>query len=307
VARISVPVRLLLATILRLRGFFSKLMNGGTSEINATAASGPLTDLTVLTWNVWFDDLEYRRRMDHILNITLEKSPDVACFQEVLQEFADMIFKHPVVQEMYHVSPFTTGGYGVLTMVKKAYNPIFSFVDFPTIYGRELLKATFEKDQHQIVVGNVHLESLANQPTRAKQLKICAKELKNVQFPILVGDFNFCSERNFIQIPGKPLENEILTTTLPEFQDLWKLKVAYTSSSDPNPNSGDEGANSTPKKFSSSKSSALGFTFDSHVNPMIRQEERMRYDRIMAKLGEHSSFPSPYLSHTQSLCPLLSL
>jgi endonuclease/exonuclease/phosphatase family metal-dependent hydrolase len=273
-------------------------MSGGTAKTN-TAAS--LTDLTILTWNVWFDDLEYRRRMDHILNLTLENRPDVACFQEVLQEFADMIFQHPVVKDLYHISPFTTGGYGVLTMVKKEYNPQFSFVNFPSRMGRELLKATFEKDQHQIVVGNVHLESLANQPTRAEQLRICGKELKNAQLPFLVGDFNFCSERNFINIEGKPLENEILTTTLPEFEDLWKLQIVCTSSPDPNPNSGDENERvSTPTKGSSLRSeSALGYTFDSQANPMILQEERMRYDRIMAKLGEHYP-PSLSLSCSSS-------
>lgn len=274
-----------------IRRLFSRLMSGGTAKANTS--STPLTDLTILTWNVWFDQIEYRQRMDHILNLTLEHRPDVACFQEVLLEFADMISKHPVVKDLYHVSPFITGGYGVLTIVKKEYNPRFSFVEFPSRMGRELLKATFEKDQHPIVVGNVHLESQGNRPTRAEQLKICGKELNGAQLPILVGDFNFCSERNFVRIEGESLENDILTTTLPEFQDLWKLSVARTSPPDPNHNSdGENEIFSTPKKAARKSESSLGYTFDSQANPMILQEERMRYDRIMAKLGEIHLHPS---------------
>lgn len=263
-----------------IRRLFS-MLSGLSAKKNP---SDPLTDLTVLTWNVWFDEVQYRRRMEYILNLTIEKSPDVACFQEVLQEFADMIFKHPIVNELYHVSPFTSGGYGVLTMVKKEYNPQFSFITFPTRMGRELLKASLEKEHHHIVVGNVHLESLDSEHLRAEQLRICARELNKEAFPILVGDFNFCSERNFHNAPGAPLENGILKSTIPDFQDLWKLQIRNFPISTPIVEDTDQ---STPKKGKLDLNEVhLGYTFDSAVNPMIRQHERMRYDRIMAKLGD---------------------
>jgi endonuclease/exonuclease/phosphatase family metal-dependent hydrolase len=263
-----------------------------TQEFTAPkGAEGPLTELSVLTWNVWFDRVEYRRRMEHILLVTLEKRPDVACFQEVLQEFADMVSGHPLVRELYHVSPFASPSYGVLTMVKKIHNAKFSFVDFPTSMGRELLKASFEKDQHRVEVGNVHLESLSSERTRAEQLRICAKELGRAPLSLLVGDFNFCSERNFRQIPGAPLENEVLKATLPDFVDLWKHIARPSEAATKGPDENEEQANdSTPKKGTgrrvSLESALQGYTFDSLANPMITHEERMRYDRIMVKLGE---------------------
>lgn len=258
-------------------------MLSGSSAKKNPSPTVCMADLTVLTWNVWFENVQYRRRMEYILNLVLEKSPDVACFQEVLQEFADMIYKHPIVIELYHVSPFTSRGYGVLTMVKKEYSPQFSFVSFPTRMGRELLKASFNKDNHHVVVGNVHLESLDSAPRRAEQLRICAKELNKEAFPILVGDFNFCSERNFHNIPGAPLENDILKSTIPDFQDLWKLQIRTLPVSNTNVENEDR---STPVKGKLDSSEALlGYTFDSAVNSMILQHERMRYDRIMAKLG----------------------
>jgi hypothetical protein len=227
--------------------------------------------------------------MEHILLITLEKRPDVACFQEVLQEFADMVSCHPLVKELYHVSPFASSSYGVLTIVKKIHNPKFSFVDFPTMMGRELLKATFEKDQHRVEVGNVHLESLSSERTRAEQLRICAKELSQAELAILVGDFNFCSERNFHHTPDAPLENEILKTTLPDFLDLWKHIPRPSPARSSNSAGEGQVRDSTPKKgasLTSPESRLQGYTFDSLANPMIGHEERMRYDRVMAKLGE---------------------
>ena len=200
------------------------MFSGPPAKKKAVTFSTPL-ELTIVTWNVWFDNREYHRRMEYILNHTLSLDPDIACFQEVLGEFVEIILHHPQVIEKYSVSPFHSTYYGVLTLVKKEYRPTFHTIEFPTQMGRELLKTTFEINQNVVTVGNVHLESLASQKCREEQLKICAKELSKSPIAFLVGDFNFCSERNFIIQSGVPLENDVLARELPEFHDLWKTFI----------------------------------------------------------------------------------
>jgi endonuclease/exonuclease/phosphatase family metal-dependent hydrolase len=96
-----------------------------------------------------------------------------------------------------------------------------------------------------INIGNVHLESLNNARTREEQLGICDTILPSGK-SILVGDFNFCSERNYDG--SLPLENDCLSRTMPSYEDLWrKLK---------------------PEE--------KGFTFDSTANKMLKKYEQAR-------------------------------
>jgi len=103
----------------------------------------------------------------------------------------------------------------------------------------------------------VHLESLNFAPQRKYQIKECAKELERYERSsdtMLMGDFNFCSYRNFDKY-SKPLENDNLKNHIPQYVDLW--------------------AQIHPER--------KGYTFDSERNPIIIKFERMRYDRIMHK------------------------
>merc|ERR1719502_1450062 len=101
--------------------------------------------------------------------------------------------------------------------------------------ARQLLVTQLE----DFAIGTVHLESLANHPTRQEQLRICKSVLASHKNAILVGDFNFDSERNFAP-PHDPLENEALAQIMPDYIDLWPSLRAER-----------------------------GLTFDSTVNPYI--------------------------------------
>ena len=52
--------------------------------------------LTVLTYNVWFDNFEFDRRVAEILRLVEASRPDVVLLQEVLPEFVDAVFAQPV-------------------------------------------------------------------------------------------------------------------------------------------------------------------------------------------------------------------
>lgn len=295
----------------------------GKTKKEPEVAALVFQELKVMTWNVWFLQIHYNTRMQYILDTTLNILPDVVCFQEVLPDFAAMIHSNAVVKEHYEVSPFNITTYGVLTLVKSVHKPMFETFEFPTNMGRELLRALCTVNGKRFVVGNVHLESLNSQSTRAKQLKVCNQHLSGFDSALLVGDFNFCSERNYYDIVGIPLDNQALAAHIPSFTDTWPLLASRgqistipgngirprqeIDTSDVPPIAAGEGSGgygtptktsvgcSTPVKGSNTSDTTSsqrcnidkkGYTFDSEVNPMIGKFERMRYDRIMAKLGK---------------------
>lgn len=57
------------------------MLSGPPAKKKVVSFSTPV-ELKIITWNVWFDEAEYRRRMENILEITLSLNPDIACFQD---------------------------------------------------------------------------------------------------------------------------------------------------------------------------------------------------------------------------------
>jgi endonuclease/exonuclease/phosphatase family metal-dependent hydrolase len=204
--------------------------------------------------------------MNSILETTLSLEPDVICYQEVIEPFVVIIIQNQEILRRYSISSYDCSKrYSILTLVRRELDAKFFAVEFPTRMGRSLLTACFEIDDERYAVGNVHLESLNSHPTREKQLQI------------LVGDFNFCSYRNFDK-DQTPLENDSLTTYLAGFFDTWEYYQALSQTSVLN--SVDASYESPPPKDAPRPDA--GLTFDSAVNRNIKQFERMRYDRIMA-------------------------
>lgn len=213
--------------------------------------------LKLVSWNIWFDQLEQNRRYKEILALMAHESPSVICFQEVLPSFISQLkaFAFEYDYDISAKSEECVAPYGVLTLCKKELEAKFSVHQFPSHMSRKLLTAEVTIDQCSgttVCIGNVHLESLDSQPLREAQLAICEQVLSCYSNAILCGDFNFCSYRNF---SGKgPLENMNLKKMMPAYIDIWpELR----------------------------DSSDMGYTFDTDLNPMIGDKhERMRYDRI---------------------------
>mmetsp|Transcript_11503 Transcript_11503/g.17506 ORF Transcript_11503/g.17506 Transcript_11503/m.17506 type:complete len:419 (+) Transcript_11503:232-1488(+) len=234
--------------------------------------------MRIITWNIWFHSYQYQFRIKRLIDMVVAYEPDIICFQEILPAFQLMIISHPTIMEGYQISPITTESYYTLSIVKSYLKPSFIRIPFPTEMGRDLLISVLEyqPDTH-IAIGNVHLESLDNHMIREKQLQICHNELSRYTHSVLVGDFNFCSERNYVIKSGEPLENDSLAQFLPNYVDVWPaLHPQQTDAGNPL---------STPPR---SNPSTLGFTFNSDINKMINKHEVMRYDRILTKLGGES-------------------
>lgn len=121
--------------------------------------------------------------------------------------------------------------------------------------GRCVMVAEFLINGETLCISTVHLESLNNWNRRKKQLTFIKSILKDYENSLLMGDFNFDSEKSYL--PGAPLENVNLKEIYPEYIDVWE-----------NLNPDDPGK-----------------TFDTTKNDMLcdMKHEVMRYDRIIMK------------------------
>ena len=126
-----------------------------------------------------------KERYEAICATVISLRPDVACFQEVVGPFVEMLKRSREINAIYKISPNSIGSYGCLTLVRHEFGPTFDEVALTTTMGRSLILATL--GDAQLVVGNVHLESLDNEATRAKQLRQCEKVMCGYENALLVG------------------------------------------------------------------------------------------------------------------------
>lgn len=214
------------------------------------------TAFTVISWNVWFDEFEFESRAKSIFAKCRELDADVICFQEVLPEFLVLLKAEPWIKS-YKLSSdafeWSIPPYGVMILAKSLLRPKFAVHMMNSVMDRKFVCAELKLRSRDIFIGTAHLESLKFKDLRREQLVQIASILKEHENSIFVGDFNFCSYRNFIE--GGELENNVLQEVLPDHVDMWP---AFWDTDE-----------------------IKGYTYDSAMNPMITHEERMRYDRVL--------------------------
>eukprot|EP01080_Neovahlkampfia_damariscottae_P005304 gene5304-8922_t len=215
-----------------------------------------LKELTIMTFNVWFDRFYFKDRVSEIISILKSSSAHVVCLQEVIPQFIKILTEDDWIKKTCYISDSNGTNmrlYGLLTI---STIPIESFTiqTLPTMQGRNCQISNLKINNKTIKIANVHLESLNSRDLRETQLFLIQNFLKN-DHSIILGDFNFDSNRNY-NLEEKPLENDVLSKYgLEDYTDSWK--ELYPDNE--------------------------GFTFDSENNSNIEQIERMRYDRIIVK------------------------
>jgi len=226
-------------------------------QTKGESANLQLETLKIVTYNIYFGEYFQGERYREILHLIKEIDADIICLQEVIPAFVSILCKDEHFQKFF-ISDCTGSSvspYGVMIISK---HPIrkASFWSIPSDMGRSLLLSEFSINEEMFSIGTVHLESLSTSKTRAAQLEVISKLLEHKTHVLLVGDFNFDSDKNYEG--NGPLENDILGKIMPKYSDLWVSLCP----------------------------SQKGYTYDSVVNKMIRQYERMRYDRMMLKRVE---------------------
>lgn len=229
---------------------FNKEKQSWTKNIDAVD-SIELTELTFVTYNVWFGKYYQKKRCEALLKIIRDCDADIIGLQEVTRGFLDVVLKQEWVQDNYIVSDakgVTVQPYGVLLLSRIPMQQLF-LGKLPSLMGRKLLVAELCVNGQTINVATVHLESQKQlAPIRALQLAQIFPLLSNSQHAVLMGDFNFCSTWTS--------ENANIDDS---YQDMWPVL----------------------------RSDEPGYTEDTDINIMRLQikkkEKKVRFDRILLR------------------------
>jgi tyrosyl-DNA phosphodiesterase 2 len=179
-----------------------------TATPHGRATPAPVTELRLLTWNVWFGGHMFEERRAALLAELERRQPDVICLQEVTVELLADLVGTKWIRAAYKLSDielFQTYDVALLSRI-----PIrrLSALALPTRMGRRLLVAELACG---LAVGTIHLESMKESThARATQLALIQPYLAQLGEAVLCGDMNF-----------KP-DDAIETAALdPTFVDVW--------------------------------------------------------------------------------------
>lgn len=173
---------------------------------STTAAPSHAGDiLTLVTWNIDGFGKHATARAEALLACvaTLSPKPDILLFQEVNTAGAAAILASAFIQQNYYSSEGSSGGahwdwdgvpqpFVTLTLVSRslAVGPV-TRTSLPSRYDRDLLTADIRLPSGTLRVVNVHLDSLAHDPSfRPPQVALAAASIKAAGSGVIAGDWN---------------------------------------------------------------------------------------------------------------------
>lgn len=163
--------------------------------------------LVIATWNIDAFSPCRESRISSLLSHILSKTPsvDIIFFQEVSRAAHKSILADSRIRESWILSDTDEGSDGwlgqpftTLTLISTSRflstaNTLGSVwrVDYPSRYGRDALCCDVIIEGRRMRLVNVHLDSLATQPShRPRQLEIASSLLRSAGAGIVAGDFN---------------------------------------------------------------------------------------------------------------------
>jgi len=152
------------------------------------------TQLSVITYNIWFDSSTAEERVPKLLDIVAEKNADIIAFQEVEGWFIKALESDGRFDD-YHFS-VERGWFdsvkGGLLLLTKAQAIQQQYIDFPSNMNRGALSIVNRIERAKVCVATVHLESMLDDTQiRIKQLNLITQQTAQCNQSILLGDFNF--------------------------------------------------------------------------------------------------------------------
>lgn len=208
-------------------------------------------ELTLTTFNIWFDGYHAEPRYLAIAELLSNRAPDVMVFQEVTPAALTVFLAQPWIREHYlraAVSGFGVGNYGMLMLSRLPITEV-TYTRLPTRQARGFLRADILINGIPQVVCCVHLDSgKSSSGLRARQLHAIFRALQTAEDAVLLGDFNMRDDENArIAAP---------------FYDVWPALRPYDD----------------------------GFTEDTSINlmrfDMKNKHRQVRFDRVLIK-GPH--------------------
>ena len=122
-------------------------------------------ELSVLSYNIWFEDQERDKRFGKMIEMISSDKPDIICLQEVTPLFMkDFFCKSNFIQENYlisdHIIPGTFGWYGNIIAINKS---IAKSNNHVTFYQSKFEIIHQDVDNEDDKSKQIEIESLSNQ------------------------------------------------------------------------------------------------------------------------------------------------
>ncbi|MCT7662106.1 endonuclease/exonuclease/phosphatase family protein [Mycobacterium deserti] len=156
-------------------------------------------ELTVSTYNVWFDSKCADLRFRHIAELLSRDSPDVMVFQEVTAEALKVFLAQRWIRDDYACAAVVddeVGKYGMLLLSRLPIRRVV-YTRLPTKADRGLLRAEFMINGGTTAVCSVHLDSgKRSRWIRGWQLRAVFRALRDVENALIMGDFNMRDDEN---------------------------------------------------------------------------------------------------------------
>ena len=167
-------------------------------------------ELTVATFNIWFDDYHAEQRYRAIADLLRERKPDVIVLQEVTSTALEIFLEQPWIRDEYLSASAVgsgTGNYGMLTLSRVPISQA-TYSQLPTRQTRGFLEAELALDGARQIVCCVHLDSgKSSARLRGWQLRRIFRTLRTSENAVVLGDFNM-----------RDAENERIAAP---FSDVW--------------------------------------------------------------------------------------
>lgn len=161
-------------------------------------------DISICTWNLWFEPIMQKERITAAMNELLKTNTVVICLQEITPQMLKIIMHHTIIQSyrIYHTDD-ATKRYGQIFLVNRrldSHTVLFEYINFPkTDMDRKICRLTINKNLHIL---NVHLESEFTKPghvpvTKITQIKYLQEYAATLRGHVIIaGDCNISTEED---------------------------------------------------------------------------------------------------------------
>lgn len=164
-----------------------------------TARDVSRADLSVSTFNIWFDPYFAAERYQAMADLLSTDPPDVMVFQEVTDDALAVFLAQPWIRQEYLSAAITgrrVGTYGMLLLSRVPVSGV-TYTRLPTRMRRGFLRADLPINGARTVICSVHLDSgKRSAPLRARQLRRLFGAFTRDDDVIVLGDFNMRDKEN---------------------------------------------------------------------------------------------------------------